>query len=349
MNKKRFGFILVFAVFWSAMVLAFDVFIVRTLIRQSLSWHYAITEGRIVGSEITTDHSEGTTYGAKIDYEFHVNGRLHQSDRVRYGQGSDSDGDWARETVQANPPRALRPVYYDASDPARCVLQRGIGGQDWFLCLFMTPFNVIMVFLWGLAGSRFRTPAPLGGAKTVTQGDRIRVYMKPMSRMAAAMLAFGLVTFAGVFVVGFSEGFSPRSPVYIWLTWGVAAGAAWGAAWKTGRPGSPYMVIDAGRGVLSLPQGQFNAVQNWAQWNAWKKAGMPALEIPIERIRGAAVRERITPSSDGNVTTYVTALQVDEKEPGSTREYDLGSWMFAEQAESFARWLREILGLRSGS
>ena len=346
MVKKASRFILIFALLWSVMVLAVDGFIARTFIRQSLSMRYEATEGRIIESEIITHQSDGTTYGAKVDYEFTVHGRRYQSDRVRYGQGSDSDGAWARDTVSANPAGALRPVYYDAGDPSRSVLQRGIGGQDWFLALFLTPFNVVMVFLWGVAINRFRAPAPLGGARAVTQPGRIVVYMNSMPRAAWVLMAFGLVSFGGIFLVGVTQGLSPKAH-YVWLTWGVAAGAALVASRMAARPGEPYLVIDAGRGVLSLPKGQFNAVRNWAQWSEWKRAGRPALDIPLERIRSVNARERITASSEGNMTTYVAALRVDDPGTGSTREYDLGSWMFANGAEAFAAWLREILGLKA--
>lgn len=346
MAEKASRFILIFALLWSVMVLAVDWFTARTFIRQGLSWRYEATEGRILESEITTHQSDGTTYGAKVDYEFTVHGRRYRSDRVRYGQGSDSDGTWARETVGANPAGAVRPVYYDAGDPSRSVLQRGIGGQDWFLALFLTPFNAVMVFLWGVVFNRFRAPAPLGGARAVTQPGRIVVYMDSMPRAAWVLMAFGLVSFGGIFLVGVTQGLSPKAH-YVWLTWGVAAAAAL-AAWRmAARPGEPYMIIDAGRGVLSLPKGQFNTVRNWAQWSEWKKAGRPALDIPLERIRGASASRRITTSGEGDVTTYVAALRVEEPGTGSTREYDLGSWMFAQGAEAFAAWLREILGLKA--
>ncbi len=348
MTKNPARFFLIFALFWSGLVLLFDGFITRAFMNQLRSRSFATAPGHILSSEITThDDSDGTTYGARVVYEFAINGRRHQSDRVRYGQGSDSTGRWASETVAANPPGATRPVYYDPSDPARSVLQRGAGGQDWFLALFLTPFNVAMIFLWGLVIQARQPAPPLGGVRLVTEPGRILVYGPSMSRAAVVLLAFGAVSFAGIFTLVLPFGFAPKAE-YVWAVWALALGAALFTAFKArgAAPSTaPELIVDGDGGRLLLPKGLFNATKSWRQWREWKKAGQSALEIPLERIRDAAMRERVSKDSDGESRTYVVALAVEEPGAAGLREYDVGSWVLPDRAEAFAAWMVETLGL----
>lgn len=343
--KNPARFFLLFALFWSALVLVFDGFIAHAFINQIRSLGYASTPGHIISSEITSSSdSDGTTYGAKVVYEFDVSGRHYQSERVRFGQASDSSGRWAHETVRTFKPGEVKPVYYDRTDPERSVLQTGVAGQDWFMALFLTPFNVAMVFLWAMVVQTRRPAPPLGGARIVSELGRILVYMEAIPRAGCVLMAFGVVSFFGIFSLVIPCGFSPKSE-YVWLVWGVAGVAAVVAALKTGKPGEPYAIIDADQGVLSLPQGQFTAMKNWAEWKAWKQAGRPPLNIPLEHIRGAIAGERITNTSDGKSQTYVVAVSVQEPGAATLREYDLGSWMLPDRAEAFAAWLRATLNL----
>lgn len=346
MSKSPARFFLIFGLSWTAIVGLFDVIILHTFVSQARSRSYVATPGHIISSELTTssDSDGGTTYGARVVYDYEVAGRRYQSERVRFGQGSDSSGHWAHATLKAFPPGATPPVYYDPADPARAVLQTGVAGQDWFLALFLTPFNVVMGFLWTLSIKSLR-PAPLlGGARIEMEPGRILIRMKSVSPAGLVLGVFGGVSFLGMFAVVIPFGFSPKTEC-VWLVWGVAAISAVVAALKSRKPAAPYAIIDADRGVLSLPQGQFTAVKNWTEWKAWKNAGRPPLNIPLEHIRSVDARERVTNSSDGKSTSYVVAVSVQVQDAESLREYDLGSWMLSSGAEAFAVWLRETLGL----
>lgn len=163
-NPTRF--LTVFGLFWSAITLSFDVIIVRGVLGQWRSMHFIAAEGHILHSEVTTSNgSEGATYGARVRYEYRVNDRRYESDRVRYGQMSTSDGKWARRTVRENPAGATRPVYYDSAAPAEAVLQTGVNGENLFMALFISPFNAVMIGLWCWAVAARRPDPPYGGAR----------------------------------------------------------------------------------------------------------------------------------------------------------------------------------------
>ena len=344
--KNPARFFLIFALFWSLIVVLFDGFIAYAFINQIRSVSYVSVPGHIISSEITkgSDSEGGTTYGAKVVYEYEVAGRRHHSERVRFGQGSESSGRWAHATLKAFPAGAERPVYYDPVDPSRSVLQTGVQGQDWFLALFLTPFNVVMIFLWAMVVKSSRPSPPHGGVSVSMEPGRLLVSMEPMPRAGLVLMVIGGLSFVGIFALAIPFGFSPPSE-WVWLVWGITAGAAVYVACKNRKPAGPFVIIDAGQGVLSLPQGRFTAMKNWAEWREWKKAGRPPFSIPLERIRSVAACERVSDSSDGKSRTYVVAVSVEDSQTASLSDYDLGSWMLPDRAEAFAAWLRETLSL----
>lgn len=321
---KNSRFFLIFALFWSALVLIFDVVCARGLIGQWRSEGFRAAPGRILSSEITSDSDgEGTTYGAKIRFQYRVGDHTYESDRVRYWQVSTSDGRWAYEAVETFPADAACTVYYDPRDPGLAVLQRGVSGQDLFITFFLTPFNAVMLLVWGGLLSAWR-PRAAGGATVSVQPDRIEVRFAKFPPAGVGLITAGGLALVLIFAVGFSSGFSPSLPVMI-AAWAAMLAAGLGAFffWKGKKPANrpPDVVIDAAQGTLTIPAA--------------------ALVVPLGLIRGVEVRERGTSRS----SSHVAALLVATGPAGETRETDVGSWMFASGAESFVRWLRETLGL----
>jgi len=331
LKYKTTRFLAFFTLFWSTLTLVFDVFCARSLAGQWLSNRFVPVEATILSSEIKVHQdSDGTTYGAAIRYEYRVAGRHYESDRVRYGQMSESGGHWARQTVAENPAGATRPIWYNPADPAEAVLQRGISGQELFLALFLTPFNAVMIALWSGFVAGWRPVPPAGGARILTGRDEINVWLPRLSPAYSALAAAGGMAFILIFVLGFTGGFSPPLG-YLQLAWGAVllagvAGFYGGRRWQ--RQAAPDLVISASAGTLSLATAK------------------PTLLIPLERVRDVVVRERITATSDGQSLSLVVALLTAQPAATETTEHDLGTWLLPARAEAFAAWLRETLGLR---
>lgn len=317
-------FFLIFALIWSTLVLIFDVVCARGLIGLWRSESFRAAPGRILSSEITSDSDgEGTTYGAKIRFQYRVGDHTYESDRVRYWQVSTSDGQWANEAVESFPTDAECTVYHDPRDPSLAVLQRGISGQDLFIAFFLTPFNAVMLLVWGGLLGNWRPPTA-GGATVSVLPDRIEVRFAKFPAAGAGLIVAGGLALVLIFALGFSSGFSPSVPVMI-TAWTAVLAAGLGAYffWNRKKPANqpPDVVIDAAQGTLTRPAA--------------------ALVVPLGRIRGVEVRERGTSRS----SSHVAALLVATDQATETRETDIGSWMFPGGAESFVRWLRETLGL----
>lgn len=339
--------LLLFGLFWSAITLAFDVFTVRSLFGQWRSTHFVATDGRILSSEVTTNHgSDSTTYGAKVNYEYRVEGRRYASSRVRFGQMSDSGGAWARQAVRDNPAGATRTVYYDPAHPAEAVLQTGVGGQDLFLALFLSPFNAVMLGIWWMAVNSLRPAPPFGGATIRAEAGEIRVRFAQAAPLAVALGAFGLVTFLALFALAIPFGFSPPRglTVFAWLM--ALIGAAWAFAWqrRKDRQFKPDLIVSPERGTLTRTRAPNLQTSTPKSWSEWKAARDTPITVPLERIRSVEIRERV--STDENATKHAVVVLVVGTSDGTNEDIDLATWHLPERAEAFAAWLRETLALR---
>ena len=296
--KRPARFLLIFGLFWSSLTLVFDAFCARALLGQWRSRGFAPTPGLVLSSEVTVHSgSEDTTYGASVRYRYRVGARDYESDRVRFGQMSESGGDWARRTVAAFPAGSACTVYYDAADPTAAVLQTGISGQELFFALFLAPFNVVMVLVCSGVILGWRGAPLAGGARITAQSDQLSVRFNSVSPAVASLVAFGGVAFAAIFALGFTGGFSPPlAPVAI--AWGLAlaAGLAAGAWWRRRRATEPAdLVINAAQGSLTLLPAAVVAGITWKNWRAPTPDPAGPLVIPLEQICGVETRERITP------------------------------------------------------
>lgn len=338
MKQPPARFLLVFAILWTAMVGLFDAMIFADLWRQTLTLRYATTQGRILVSEIT-EHSgsESTTYGAHVVYEFTVDGRRYESDRVRFGQMSESSGNWARQVVRDNPPGALRTVHHDRDDPSVAVLQRGPDGGNAFMVLFITPFNAAAVMIVWFARAARRASPPRGGARVVAESSRLLVFLNPLPRAATHLIIWGGISFAGIFVIAFTHGFAPPISSVAGV-WAVAALASVYAFFRK-KPPTPDLVIDAAAGQLRLTRQASNNLKSFGEWRAWRAAGKPELIVAFDRICSITARER----QNGDSHFHVVCVSVAASPGAPAHDHDLGSWMLADRAESFAAWLRETL------
>src|SRR5262245_42928367 len=124
MKRNGLAGILLFGLFWTVLVGAFDCLIVYNLFRQVRAKSFPQTTGTITRSEVTRHRGSkgGTTYGVRIEYDYGVEGTAFHGDRYRYGSGSSSDSQWAYEAVQNNPVGAFVPVFYNPQRPDESLL-----------------------------------------------------------------------------------------------------------------------------------------------------------------------------------------------------------------------------------
>lgn len=148
------------------------------------SWNS--TKGSLLGASLDTSHvDQSTTYTAKARYQYHVDGKSYENNRVAIHTGGDNVGDFQHSTAQMliskfnnNTPIT---VYYDPSDPVDSVLIRA---QRWEMIGFQLIFFVVfgsvgaIIIVLGARGKLKNHGAAVNGKlwleKTEWSGNTIR-------------------------------------------------------------------------------------------------------------------------------------------------------------------------------
>lgn len=322
--------LLIFGLFWTALVGVFDGLLGYNFYRQVRATHFAQTTGQVTASEVTHHRGSkgGTTYGVSIHYTYTVDGRKFSGQRYRYADWSSSDSKWAYEAVAQNAVGATVPVFYDPKNPEDSLLSPGVTGGDCFMLLFLTPFNVVMLGLWSLPCSALRRklrPSDCGGVKWTTDGRRLRVRLPRYSPFVSGLATIGLAAFLALFVVAFSGGFHPRFTV-VMGAWGLILATGAGVAlwtWRRQRNGRTDLVIDEIEGTVQLP-----ATFGRKLPQTVPRAALGGVEVETVAHRG---------SRGGTTYTYAVTLTCD----GGTQK--LTDWYDEQRARDFAGWLRQRL------
>jgi hypothetical protein len=249
-----------FGIFWCSLIGAFDYIAIHTLILQSASAHYTATTAHIMKSGVTTHHSTkgGTTYGVAFEYTYAVNGMIHSSRRYTFNMSSSSDRDWAREAVAAFPEGSDRVCYYDPQNPDRAVLSPGIHGSDLIILMFLTPFNIIAMFLIWVPIMMWmdrRRFAPLAPRISDRLHGREAYLMKSYNPIGTFLGLLMLTSFVGIFGTIFPSGFHTTIARVV-SVWGAAFAIALGITiyihFKT-KSGRYDLVLDYNSQSIAVP------------------------------------------------------------------------------------------------
>ena len=200
------GFGILWLLFWSAITCAFDGVWLWMLATQALTWTYAATEGTVLESRIeqAKDSDGDTTFDAKIAYEYAAGGRKHRGETIRHLEMRMNGGrQQAQESVQRFPVGKRVTVYFDPDRPAKSVLERDLRGGDFFLPLFMMPFNVIMLGGWYAVFGSWRKRGKPAGIQVRDDGLTVTARIYDVTPLAAAVVAVMASSFVLIFVCGF--------------------------------------------------------------------------------------------------------------------------------------------------
>lgn len=332
-KKSQTKFLLFFALFWTLIVGGIDVFFGYKLYRQVRSTTFPSTSGVIISSEVKHQRGSkgGTTYGVNISYSYEVAGRRYEGNTFRYTTFSSSNSRNAYQTVRNYPPGKTVKVYYNPENPEDSLLSPGINGDDLFILLFLTPFNLIMVALLSIPVfsllRKVKRP-DAGGVKWWLDGRRIYVRLPRFSTFVGLCFALGIISFVCVFIVAFGMGDHPslNSALIVWAVIIFVALDVYIWLWFTQGGGKSDLVIDPDRRIVELPQ-TFGRTRRQT--------------ISINDITGVDVEVVETKSSRGVSTQkYVTSLR--DKDGA---KYTIAEWTDEEDASEFAGWLRSKLEL----
>lgn len=260
MKKSAIKPLIFFALFWSAITLLFDVVMVKDALARLASLRFQPVPCVILASEVErNDDGEDTSYGARIRFSYTVAGRTYESDQVYAGTKSSGGSRRAHTLVSIYAAGVQTNAYVKPGEPEQAVLRRGFRGNELFMALFMTPFNLVMLGLWGWILHAWHTakhPPVAGGAKIVETPEGKRVRPPATPPVLAAVIALGAVCFVSIFVVAFTKGeHAPLS--YIGPVWGIALGTAgWTYWWRRRRvaSGREDLLLHSDGKRVSLPQ-----------------------------------------------------------------------------------------------
>jgi hypothetical protein len=327
--------ILFFALFWTALVGAFDWMAGNTIVRQLASEKFPSAVGQITHSEVTVHHGKGASYGVDLRYSYKVAGRTFTAQRYRYGEMASSDSAWARRAVAAHPVGSPATVFYNPRNPWDALLAPGLNGGDLMLPLFLTPFNIVMLGLWygvGLTWRRLYPPPLAGGVKIIRDGFRTRARLPTFSALVAGLGTVALASFLGTFAVAIGGGFHPSLP---WVAGVIATAygagiAAYAWQWRKINSGDDDLIIDEGARQLELPR----------TFQRKERITVGFSEITSLRVITCAHAT----SKGGTSYTYAPTLYPRGNEAQGEK---LADWSDKAKAEAFTDWLRERLGLTS--
>lgn len=357
-NPSRFGpaslaggaLGLFWLLFWSAITMAFNGLWLWMIATQVETWSYAATDGTVLESRIEQgEDSDGhATYDAKIAYEYTVSGQKYRGDTsgpmsFRMGNGRNE----ARAKVARFPVGKVVPVYYAADRPEKSVLDRQLRGRDFFLPLFMTPFNIVMVTGWcGWMGS-WRKNARPAGIRVRDDGLKVTARLYNVTPGAAAVGGLMASSFVMIFVCGFGMMAAPVD----WLVtggWCIVLGSTM-AAWVWCRQPATTLEYDqfAGRITVTSFDGSSHA---FTTGDVIAVGRAPVVEEEDEEEEEPDEDDEEMPAFPeddepaGDVVCYPTITYRDAV--GSEQTVTLVNWGASDASQWLVRWLKETLRVK---
>jgi len=211
--------LVLFGLFWSAIVGAADVLIGGSMLSSLQALTFERTSGTITQSGVVHhEDSDGDTYSVDIRYTFDVEGSRHEGARYSYSVVSSSDRSWADRIVAAYPVGATRDVHYNPGQPSESVLRPEVDGSTLMMLMFLMPFNAVMVGIWAYVGWLYFQPRYHGvrpPLPTFDRGGATHVRLTRLSWPFAGIIGVGGASFVGIFVIGLSTGFHPEGDMMI--------------------------------------------------------------------------------------------------------------------------------------
>ncbi len=224
-KKNGLGCIGVFGLVWMGFVLVFDGIIGygvwRTFDAKS---RYLSVPGVVTSSEVESSRSsDGTTYSAKIEYEFELGDMTHTGDRHSFFSFGTSSYEHAHDIVKRYPVGREITVYYDPGDVSESVLEVDTRSFPAIVILFLTPFHCIGIgMLWGgvvqVIQQRGSKEDRVIASHRVRQTDERLVLQDSHWRgWVVFFMTLGITSFVMVFVVAFAMGMGTSRQTILWI------------------------------------------------------------------------------------------------------------------------------------
>src|SRR3569623_562734 len=139
---------LVWILGWTAGTLYFDYSAVKGLVEQHATSSFTPTTGTVEDSQlnVSSDSEGGSSYTPVIQYRYWAGGQEYHGAKWRLGMTSNMKSQ-STALVNAHPAGSRITIYYDPADPSRAVLAQGLSGVDFFMFIFLVPFNAVALII----------------------------------------------------------------------------------------------------------------------------------------------------------------------------------------------------------
>jgi hypothetical protein len=145
--------LIIFLIIWFLFSFSFIAISLTDIIRGQETESWPSTTGVIVSSYFDIQPgSEHATFGAKITYQYTLNGLNYTSNKISYGY-SYSSRDAANYLLESYPVGKIITIYYSPLNPSEAILIRGIYGSAWIIFfggLFFSLIGVVLVIYFRL-------------------------------------------------------------------------------------------------------------------------------------------------------------------------------------------------------
>jgi hypothetical protein len=249
---------LLLATIFCTLITAFgDLAVIGATIHQFRSNSFLPAPCQIVSSKLKiVQGPRSASYEPRVQYTYSVGGLSYTGHIYTFGSFNNDDSAWAHRAIRDFPAGSQRTCYYDARNPSRAVLLRGLQSGDVFGLMFFTPFNVIAgILLYLTLGERYYRKADPKPAAIDAVQNLEAWSMSQYTPLIIFALTFAVASFAGIFICIIRSGFNgPIATVS--ATWGSAFLLAVAAALFTRRKlksGKHNLVLDLNKRYLTIP------------------------------------------------------------------------------------------------
>lgn len=310
----------------------FDGVMAHGIYKQLESQHYPSVTGIITHSEVTSHQGSkgGTSYTADITYHYEIGGQKFDGNKLRFGMTTSSSR-YAYASVNAHPLGSTAQVYYNPTNPQESLLSPGVNGSDFMLCLFLTPFNMVMLGLWIAIArwlrERFFRPVA-GGVKIIADGMTTRIRLPQTPAVTWGLGTTGGLGFASIFIVGISTDMEPSILLILPVITTVYVSGLAVYLWQRQKinSGIDDLILNESSRTIELPL-TFGRKQR--------------VTVNVAEIKSLSVEKIIHRSNKGGVSyTYAPTLSLHSREAAIQK---LADWSDRLKADEFTEWLRKQL------
>jgi hypothetical protein len=305
---------------------------VRILVLQYCAESFPVVEGEVVSGDVVTTHgSKGSDrYHPSFSYKYQVAGHTYTGRRYRY-DGLPLFSVWtaAQQIVQEHQAGSKIEVHYNPANPRDVVLSTPVKAYD--IAFLVVGFAACLIPLWCLVGFSRGITLPgrakpiAGGVKIISDGNTTRVRVPrrdPMSMSLWTLFVFSSIL-GTVMYVDATMALGVAEILVVFIVFAGVAVYFW--LQKRISSGSQDLVIDEAARTVELP----------LTYKRRERMRFAFSEITGVRLEEVMLRRQNTKS----YTWSIFLLIVDKS---SERLTILGR----EEAEAFAAWLREKIGLQ---